>query len=177
MARVIKFNWGWRLSRSALLDQVDADRLARELDVRGVTCEMPQCNATAFSVIPTGVTGLICFNHSIAHQSSPQVAAAIEAAIKFVWQGQMAITTNAAYEDADDHVVTTFSMDGGLLEKAKLAARGAEEIMRQEARKLAAVALAPPVAETTQVEPKVRPTLNHLEDHNTPELLFDPFIV
>lgn len=177
--RVIAYNWGWRLSRASKLDEVDATRLARELDVRGITCEMPFCTDTAFSVLPSGVTALICFNHSLAYETSAKVAAAIEAAIKFNWQSQMAVITNAAFEDSDDDVVTTFSKDDDLLAKARAAANGVELLMKMESRKLAAVGAMPTtvIGDSDAGDIGVRPTLNHLGPQNTSDQFFDPFVI
>jgi hypothetical protein len=164
--QAIAYNWGWRLSRAASLDRVDQERLAKELAVRGITCELPGCDNTAFSVLPSGITALVCFNHTTAYQTSARVATAIESAIKFLWQGHMAIVTNAAFEDANDHTVITFTDDQGLLNKARLATHGVEELIQQEARKFSGFAAQ-----------EVRPTLDSLPLKNTTEVLFDPFVL
>lgn len=160
MGRVgVAYNWGYRLSRASTLNAVDKEFLAQELGVRGITCEVPICEEVAYTILPSGVTALACESHTRAYESSRVVAEAIETAIKFTWQAEMAAVTNAAYEDADDHVTYVNSTGTDLLEKARRAYNDIDRLIELENRRIEAAKYN--VTQAAKVEPVVAtgPTL------------------
>lgn len=121
---LVRYNYGYRLSNFSTLHLVNSEKLAVELLLREIECEVPKCDSMAGAVLRSGVTALVCLRHEAEHKSGQQKAKAIEDAVKFTWQGIMAVAAELAYKGSEKHVTTLYDGQGSLLDSARSVMNG-----------------------------------------------------
>lgn len=114
----VQYNYGYRRSVMATLDRVDADELRRELAIRRIVCEVPDCQSVAVGVLISGVAALACLSHKAEHASGGRQAASIEAMIKLLWQGIMSTVTAEAYSDAGQTIAVVYTGSTSIIDAA-----------------------------------------------------------
>lgn len=116
---LVRYNFGYNKSNFSTLDKVNLDLLKRELRIRGITCEVPNCRNTAVTVLNSGVTALLCEEHDNFSKKGIKATRTIEEAVKLRWQNITATVAEWAYADAKEHVTITYTSRSTIVDTAR----------------------------------------------------------
>lgn len=108
-------NLGYSISAFNTFEKVDDERLAKELQAKGVKCERPKCRDTAFFMIKSGVSAFICAGDFLLYHEDLIQKEAILTEIKSEWQRISTITASEAYQQDTPETISVFDGVNSLL--------------------------------------------------------------